>query len=206
MKKVILSQPIEKNPNYVNALRALGATVVTDELASCGALVLTGGGDVHPRLYGQPADGARGVDEARDMYELRLIDYALASEMPVFGICRGAQLLNVAFGGTLRQHIDGHSQVGGVDTLHETRTTDAALCGLYGERFTVNSAHHQCVDRLGEGLRAVQWADDGTVEAIRHERLPIFAVQWHPERLCGALRRDGAIDGAAVLRSFLDAL
>lgn len=91
-------------------------------------------------------------------------------------------MINVLLGGTLHQDIPGHRQSGNDELRHGSRTVDPLLLSLYGERFVVNSTHHQAIDRLGEGLRAVQWADDGTVEAVRHETLPIFAVQWHPER------------------------
>ena len=201
MKRIYLS---ERLPNYLAALSLPGLTA-TDDPESADALLLPGGGDVHPRFYGQHVDGAANIDEARDVRELALTRAFAAAEKPIFGICRGSQIINVAFGGTLHQHIDGHSQLNGADRLHETRTDDALLRSLYGTRLTVNSAHHQSVDRLGIGLHAVQWADDGTVEALRHAALPIFAVQWHPERLCGTFERDDAVDGGLLLKAFFSA-
>ena len=201
MKTIYLSQPL---PNYLAALTLLGLSAA-DMPEEADALLLTGGGDVHPRFYGQSPAGAAAIDEARDLRELALTRAFAARSAPIFGICRGLQVINVAFGGTLRQHIDGHGQVDGADRLHETYTDGVLLHSLYGTRFTVNSAHHQSVDRLGTQLRATQWANDGTVEALRHETLPIFAVQWHPERLCGNLARADAVDGELLLKAFFSA-
>ena len=202
MKTIYLSLPL---PNYLAALRIAGLSTAPDPMRA-DALLLPGGGDLHPRLYGQMLAGSADIDESRDARELALVRLFTARGKPVFGICRGLQLINVFFGGTLHQHIDGHSRVSGRDRLHETRTDDALLLRLYGESFTVNSAHHQSVDRLGSGLCAAQWAQDGTVEALRHRTLPLFAVQWHPERLCGDFARDDAVDGAVLLREFFSIL
>lgn len=202
MKTIYLSQPL---PNYLAALALLGLSAA-DTPETADALLLTGGGDIHPRFYAQPIAHAADIDEVRDLRELALTRTFAARSAPIFGICRGLQVINIAFGGTLRQHIEGHCQVDGADRLHETHTDDALLRSLYGTRFTVNSAHHQSVDRLGASLRAVQWAGDGTIEALRHKTLPIFAVQWHPERLCGAFARRDAVDGALVLRAFFFSL
>ena len=198
MKTIYMSKPL---PNYLAALALLGLSAA-DAPETADALLLTGGGDLHPRFYGQDITGAVNIDEARDLRELALTRAFAARSAPIFGICRGLQVINVAFGGTLHRHIDGHGQIDGLDRLHETYTDDALLRSLYGTRFTVNSAHHQSVDRLGTGLHAAQWADDGTVEALRHTTLPIFAVQWHPERLCGAFVRRDAADGALLLKKF----
>ena len=196
MIKVFLGWQKQPFYNYINALTALGARVERDEPTRCEALLLPGGGDIHPRFYGQAINGAEGIDEARDKYELALFRRFLDAGKPVLGICRGAQLINVALGGTLHQHIEGHSQIGGVDAMHGVYTDDALLRELYGERFAVNSAHHQAVDRPGAGLRVIARAEEGTVEALRHAALPVLAVQWHPERLGG--------DGEKLLRAFLE--
>ena len=201
MNRIYLSEPF---PNYLTALTLLHfSTSNTAETAD--ALLLTGGGDLHPRFYAQCTDGAFAIDETRDLREFALLREFISQGKPVFGICRGLQIINVAFGGTLHQHIDGHSQVNGADRLHETRTNDPLLRQLYGDRFSVNSAHHQSVDRPGTELYATQWAQDGTIEALRHRTLPLFAVQWHPERLCGSFVRDGAADGGLLLKAFFSA-
>ena len=201
MKTIYLSQPL---PNYLAVLSLLGLSAA-DTPEKSDALLLPGGGDIHPRFSGKKTAGATDIDEARDLRELALTHAFAARSVPIFGICRGLQVINVAFGGTLCQHIDGHGQVGGTDRLHKTQTNDTLLRSLYGARFTANSAHHQSVDRLGADLHAIQWADDGTVEALRHATLPIFAVQWHPERLSGAFKRDDAVDGGLLLKAFFSA-
>ena len=195
MKTVFLGCPEQAFSNYVIALSALGAAVERHSSARCDALLLPGGGDIHPRFYGQALRGAEDLDEARDEYELALLRRFLAAGKPVLGICRGAQLINVALGGTLRQHIDGHSQINGSDRRHSVTTDDSLLRALYGERFSVNSAHHQAAERPGDGLRVIARSPDGVVEALRHDTLPLLAVQWHPERLGEA--------GAALLDAFL---
>lgn len=147
------------------------------------ALLLPGGGDLEPWRYGQENTASRGLEPERDEAELRLLQDFTSAGKPVLGVCRGLQTINVFFGGTLLQDIPGHRAVEGADRLHAVRTAPSPLRRLFGERLTVNSAHHQAADRLGSGLRAVQWAGDGVVEALCHERLPVWAVQWHPERL-----------------------
>ena len=144
MKTVYLSVRLK---NYENALALVGAPLAeTPENAD--VLLLPGGGDMHPRFYGQALNGSEDLDEARDARELTLIDNFLCAGKPVIGICRGLQVLNVYFGGTLRQHIKGHSQIDGVDRLHAINTAPGLLRELYGTRCTVNSAHHQAIWRL----------------------------------------------------------
>lgn len=183
MKRVFLGWTAQPFRNYTAALERIGFAVERENADDCDALLLPGGCDVNPRRYGQDATRTESIDNARDICELALLQRFLDEGKPILGICRGIQLINVALGGTLRQHIYGHSRLDGADRTHIVRTDDALLRALYGECFTVNSAHHQCVARLGDGLRASAWAADGTVEALRHETLPVFAVQWHPERL-----------------------
>ncbi|MDF3148184.1 gamma-glutamyl-gamma-aminobutyrate hydrolase family protein, partial [Streptomyces sp. T21Q-yed] len=120
---------------------------------------------------------------ARDAWELALIDAALAAGIPLLGICRGMQLLNVALGGTLVQHIDGHAEVVGVFGSHTVKPVPGSLyAGVVPEEASVPTYHHQAVERLGEGLVASAYAGDGTVEAVE---LPsggwVLGVQWHPE-------------------------
>ena len=199
MKRVYLSVRLK---NYEDALALLGAECVRSP-QDADLLLLPGGGDVHPRFYGQQINGSTDIDEARDGRELALVDEFLRAGKPIVGICRGLQLLNVSFGGTLRQHIEGHDQVCGRDRLNIVHAAPGLLRTLYGARFTVNSAHHQAVETLGDGLQILACAPDGTVEAIAHKALPAFAVQWHPERLCGAFARSEAVDGAKLLSALL---
>ena len=199
MKRVYLSVRLK---NYEDALALLGAQCV-ETPQDADLLLLPGGGDVHPRFYGRALGGAADIDEARDERELALVDEFLRAGKPVVGICRGLQILNVYFGGTLHQHILGHAQVCGRDRLHVVHAAPGLLRALYGARFKVNSAHHQAVGTLGEGLQVLACAPDGTAEAIAHKALPVFAVQWHPERLCGAFSRPETADGAALLSALL---
>jgi putative glutamine amidotransferase len=162
-------------------------------------LVLTGGGDVEPSRFGDVAHPKTSlVSSDRDALELELVDRAMRDDVPVFAICRGLQVLNVALGGTLHQHVPDvvgeriqHSQP---DKRH-VRTHDVKV-QMEGTRLgtivgaselRVNSFHHQAVARLGRALRDVAWAPDNVIEAIEHTDRGrfILAVQWHPEELVG---------------------
>ena len=155
---------------------------------TCAGLLLCGGGDIESGIYGQENQGSEAPDRERDRAELELFRAFFEAGRPIFGICRGMQLINVALGGDMVQDLPPeqrtlHTSEAG-DLVHRVRARPGGLLyELYGPAFSVNSAHHQAAGRLGSGLRAVQWAGDGVVEALCHERLPVWAVQWHPERL-----------------------
>ena len=184
--------------NYSRAVTAAGGSVqFGGDPTGCDGLLLSGGGDLEPWRYGQENRGSHRMDPERDERDFRLLEEFLQRGKMVLGICRGLQVINVFFDGTLIQDLAGHSAVDGKDRLHEVSTTDCGLRRLWGgERIVVNSAHHQAVDRVGEGLQVIQRAEDGTIEGLRHERLPILALQWHPERLQTPV-------GAAVFECFL---
>ena len=163
-------------------------------------LLLAGGGDVDPSLYGQAPHPALGrVDRARDDLELALACLALRRGLPILGICRGIQVLNVATGGTLYQDLPSERpgslhhgcfqpQFPADHIAHEvTLKPESLLARTMGrEALPVNSRHHQGVDRLGEGWRAVAHAPDGLVEAMEAPGHPFaLGVQWHPENLIG---------------------
>lgn len=196
----------EKYQNYRKVISAAGGllrfSMDIGEAAGCDGLLLPGGGDMEPWRYGQTNSASRGLEPERDAAELDLLEHFTAEGKPVLGICRGLQTINVFFGGTLVQDLPGHNALTR-DRLHAVDTAVGTFGRLWGERTIVNSAHHQAVDRLGTGLQSVQWAPDGTVEALLHSKLPVWAVQWHPERLTGPMAIQGAADGGRLLEAFL---
>lgn len=181
---------------YTDCLRAHGAVAVVlpadpgHVAAITGvvdALLLTGGPDISPARYGQPRDPrSQQADELRDEFELTLITAAHAAGLPILGICRGMQMINVAFGGTLAQHVAGHLLThGAADSIQPVGVEPGSRlhAALSEHELVVNSLHHQAVAALGAGLTAAAWAPDGTIEALEHVSAPILGVQWHPEKL-----------------------
>jgi putative glutamine amidotransferase len=171
-------------------------------------LILSGGGDIHPAEFGAVAHPeTNGIRPERDTAEFALVSAALALGLPLLGICRGLQVLNVALGGTLHQHLpalvghDGHSPKQGIYSTHPVRITPGTrLASILtpgddvqrGAGLDVPTHHHQAIDQLGKGLVATAWADDGVVEAVELASPPangsgpsrrgfVLAVQWHPE-------------------------
>ncbi|CAL9597606.1 gamma-glutamyl-gamma-aminobutyrate hydrolase family protein [Streptomyces althioticus] len=153
-------------------------------VARLDGLVIAGGPDVEPVRYGAEPDPRTGPPaRGRDAWELALIAAALERGVPLLGICRGMQLLNVALGGTLFQHVDGHAEVPGVFGRHPVKPVPGTrYADAVPEEASVPTYHHQAVDRLGTGLIPSAYAEDGTVEAVE---LPapawVLGVQWHPE-------------------------
>ena len=155
-------------------------------------LVLSGGADLDPALYGQEPEKNLQVPEVdRDEWEMELFRAARKREMPILAICRGLQLVNVAFGGTLVQHVEledgsGHPQwnVDGHTATHEVHVTpDTMTASLLPSVWSVNSLHHQTVETVGDGLTVSATAPDGVVEALETPDGDLLAVQWHPELL-----------------------
>lgn len=154
-------------------------------------LLLAGGGDLDPSLYGQaPGEFLYGVNRLRDDFEVEMLRAATEIGIPVLAICRGLQLVNVARGGSLDQHItDRHGleahgvPAGGDPVLHEVRLDPESdlFSVMRVERVLSSCHHHQAVATLGEGLRPVAWTDDGIVEGVEDPRASVVAVQWHPE-------------------------
>ena len=188
MKRILLLAGKKLPVTYIKVLQDLGASpqVAEGEITADGfdGLVLCGGGDPDPMLYGQANRGSYGIEPMRDRQELACIHSFLKAQKPILGICRGMQILNIAFGGTLTQHLPTaqlHQGVG-EEVWHDLRT-EGYLRKLYGRKFSANSSHHQGIDRLGRGLRPAAWAPDGVVEAFWHERTAVLGVQFHPERM-----------------------
>ncbi|HUJ85367.1 MAG TPA: type 1 glutamine amidotransferase [Burkholderiales bacterium] len=189
---------------------------VADYARALDALVLQGGADVSPLTYGEePLDSAWAGDRMRDVYEIELLHEFVEAGKPVLGICRGAQLINVAFGGTLYQDIG--TQLAGArkhvsdafdKNLHEMRIEPGSgLARLYPgvERTRINSIHHQSIKALGRNLAVEARSEpDGVVEAIRSlGKSYVFAVQWHPEFHTPG--DDSVLDSAPILDEFLRA-
>ena len=225
MKKalIVCGSPDHSSPDdsapYQEALRAAGVEPVVvraDEhrisLDDVDGLLLMGGSDVDPARYGeQPAAETEAPDAVRDELECALIAQALERDLPLLGICRGLQILNVQHGGSLVQHLPATAR-------HRRKTADRSLpahtveivpgtllAGLAGENLTwdVNSRHHQAIARLGTGLRvSARDPDDRTVEAVeRPDRRFCIAVQWHPENQFSGDPRQ-----ASLFRAFAAAL
>ena len=186
-------QNLAARERYVRALADAGADVavvtagsaIPDDVAG---VCFAGGADIHPRHYGEiDTEGKCGpIDEARDALELAVARRVIERDLPALGVCRGFQLLNVAFGGTLLMDVPGHQVTGDdviahdVEVMPGTRLARATAAG----RMRVNSRHHQAVtqDRLAPGLRATV-LHDGLVEAFEADgHRWVVAVQWHPER------------------------
>lgn len=203
---------------YVEALARAGVATVLlphteknkpeEILESFSGLLLVGGGDVDPRRYGaEPHSAIYGVDGRRDAAEIALVRTADRIGMPTLAICRGPQLVNVAFGGTLIQHLpdvpamlEHGAPADGEPTMHDVKVAESSrLFDAVGEAtLRCESHHHQGLDRLGEGLVPVAWTGDGLVEGVEREDGWLVGVQWHPERTAASERAQQAIfDGFA---------
>jgi putative glutamine amidotransferase len=195
-----------KHNNYVQWLKRAGdIDVVTlsptlnnlEELKTCNGLVLSGGVDVYPKVYGNTRleypNKPTEFNEDRDQFEITAYRIAEEAGMPILGVCRGLQLINCIHGGTLQQDLgvnlnEVHRAVPD-DKAHGIHITAGSM--LYDiakkERAVVNSAHHQAVMELGKGLRVTARADDETVEAIERDSIDnnsfLLCIQWHPERM-----------------------
>ena len=207
MKRVFLRGEPEKFPWYVAALEAVGVEPVASLdltlAADCDGLLLAGGGDVDPSCYGQENTASGNIDHDRDRDELQLIRQFMEREKPIFGICRGHQILNVALGGTLIQHIPGHGPISDeIDAVHPVRVEHPFMQKLYGDQFISNSTHHQVLDQLGTGLSVTCRSMEGYVEGTVHENGRIFSTQFHPERMSFSKRRPDADDGEPLFRTF----
>jgi putative glutamine amidotransferase len=194
-----------------------GGPCIDDYVTDLDGLVLQGGSDVCPRTYGEePLRPEWEGDEPRDRYEIELLHGFVAAGKPVLGICRGLQILNVAFGGTLLQDIE--TQLPGAARHRDWDLYDANhhqvdlakgswLAGLYGEpgRVTVNSVHHQAIKDLAPGFQVeARSVADGIIEAIRRPGdTYVAAVQWHPEFT--PVDRGGLVDPVPLVSEFVDA-
>jgi putative glutamine amidotransferase len=185
--------------DYVRAIERAGGRAllvppsedaIEETLDALDGVIFSGGADLDPELYGQePHPETKGVQGKRDRAELALLQAALARDMPVLAVCRGSQVLNVALGGDLVQHLpevvgdEKHKHTPGEYADHDVDVDpDTRLGSLIGDRAPVKSHHHQGFGRLGEGLRESARAEDGTLEALEDpSRRFAVGVLWHPE-------------------------
>ena len=197
--------------HYIQAVELSGGQAVAsycpDLNTDYDGLILCGGNDLDPKYYGESVDGSIEIDHCRDETEWALLREFIKTGKPIMGVCRGFQLLNVFFGGTLWQDIE-NVQIHKGDLEHYPvhsvqAEKNSFLAQLYGEEFSVNSCHHQGIRKLAEDLTAIAHSQD-LVEAFYHKRMPVFGVQWHPEKMCYGMKREDCVDGAPIFRYFLE--
>lgn len=201
------TERIYVNRDYVDSVLRAGATplllpIIADQeaifqqMSACDALIFSGGQDVHPHHYNEePSHFLEAVCYERDLYEMAALRFAIQQKMAIFGICRGLQLMNVAFGGTLYQDIAkqipegslAHSQKARKDEItHAVDLADESWLQRIFKKKTLmtNSFHHQAIKDLAPEFRAIAWAKDGIIEAIeKNDDSCVVAVQWHPEMM-----------------------
>ena len=198
-----IKQSVHKiNDTYIKALESAGCAIVVIPQVNkksikgiverLDGIVLSGGEDIDPSFYHE--DKTKFVKRTkieRDNYEMLLLKYAVARKIPVLGICRGCQLINVYFGGSLYQDnslcpsntLMHHAKANKEAIMHNIIVrNDSFLDDILGEVAIVNSYHHQSIHKLGKGLMKIALSNDGIVEGIQHKELPIVGLQFHPEK------------------------
>lgn len=197
MKKIMIAgfeTAKDKYDDYIEAFRQLGAEAFLSldpkDLMRADGLVLPGSSqDMNPRLWGEKDQCSNDINDALDQSQWNMMDMAVSRRMPVLGICRGMQFINVYFGGTLIQDLPCSSahKMTVPEQYHDVMCGEnSRLRPLIGETSEVNTRHHQGVGRIGEGLQAdAVWNDgeDAVVEAISHQCDPVLGLQWHPEKM-----------------------
>lgn len=210
MKKVALAGT-ESLTNYIDALKEndieVIATIDVDEAIKCDGLLLPGGGDIDPVYYGEEMNGSDEPDREIDKAQRDILDAFVKAKKPILGICRGMQLINIYFGGSLHQDLvtrDIHTRKNDNDSIHSVKSVEEGNLfeKFYGKTFNINSAHHQGTKKLGKGLKEVLRSEDGVCEAVIHEELPIIATQFHPERMSYKQRRDDTVVGEEIFKYF----
>ncbi len=204
---------------YVRAIDAAGGRPLLvppsedgleETLAVLDGILFSGGSDLDPALYGQaPHAETNGIRPERDRGELALLQAALERDVPVLAVCRGSQLLNVARGGDLVQHLpdvvghERHRHTPGVFADHDVEVVEGTrLAALVGDRAPVKSHHHQGLGRVGEGLVTSARADDGTPEALEDPAKPFaLGVLWHPEEAEDRALFEGLVEAARAYRA-----
>ncbi len=211
MKPKILLSYGNKAEEYTEVIETFGgaadAKYCPDYSEEYDGLILCGGNDIDPSCYGEEINGAKNINYERDKADFKLTAAFAEAKKPILGVCRGSQLLNVFFGGSLYQHIENaamHISYNDVYSVHGvTAVEDTLIYDLYGSDFSVNSSHHQAVKRLGEGL-VVNARSGDIVEAFTHKSLPIIGVQWHPERMCCSRTNPDTVLADSLFKHFID--
>lgn len=215
----------KKHQNYVNWLKANeDIEIITlsaennnlSDLKKCDALVLSGGIDIHPRFYGNDNtqyDNATSLNEKRDEFEIAAFHLAQENKLPVLGICRGMQLINVIHKGTMVQDLGEekllNAHKGNPDKLHSVNVKSETILSkiVNAKSIQANSAHHQAIDKLGHDLIINALSEDGIVEGIEREETKnkpfLLAIQWHPERMHEAGLQNSA-GSAAIRKRFIE--
>ena len=172
-------------------------------------LLIPGGEDINPEFYGEENTMSHPGEREMDELQFAMLERFVDAKKPVMGICRGLQLINVFFGGTLIQNLPyacrHMAPLDKPDLMHLCRAREGSwMEELYGKKFPHNSSHHQAVKALGNDLQVDSWSllGDDVIESLHHTRLPIYAVQWHPERMCLSYERSDTVNGLPVLDFF----
>ncbi len=229
--RIVIPEIYQDVTNYTRAMQAAGIEPVVVSVQSAqilhavqkeymdyrnvrthayDGLILPGGADIDPERYGERNQGSHPARPCVDALQFRMLEDFIRLKKPVLGICRGMQLINVAFGGSLIQNLDTafrHAKnAGDPDKIHCCHAEkNSWLAGIYGEKFSHNSAHHQAVCRLAEGFVIdSRCPDDGVTEAFHHASLPVYGVQWHPERTCLSYERPETVNGLEIFCYFRD--
>lgn len=208
--KILISGTINTNFHlYREAIERSGGVVCDGYLPkydqNFDGLLLSGGCDVSPMLYGETINCTGTIDNSRDKCEMELIRQFCNAKKPIFGICRGMQILNVYFGGTLIQDLPKepmhHSDEQKV--FHSIKTKEnSAIRSIFGDEFVSNSFHHEALKDIADGFKVTAVStDDNVVEAIEHTSMPFFGVQFHPERMTPEIPE--TVDAKAIFDYFI---
>lgn len=206
--RILIGGEPHKTHNYVNALTALNVSADScyyDLLGSYDGLILPGGGDIDPYFFHETNHGSLNIDKRADYAQFKLLEHFIAQGKPILGICKGMQIINVYFGGSIIQDLPTavlhrHKEKDQFHMVYNKKNT--ILHDLYGKAMITNSAHHQGVGRLGKHMEAIALTKDNVVEAIIHTSLPILGVQWHPERMPENGRNLYMGNGKRLLKAF----
>jgi len=182
-------------PEYIEYLEKNGMQPVIlkydddnldDLIKSCDGFIISGGDDLDPSFYGETNIASTPTLKEIDLLDKKLVNYCVDNKLPLLGICRGMQAINIFLGGTLFQDIKNH-----IDRFHKIKGLDP----LFEDEFMVNTYHHQAIKDLAKGLKVIAiHEEDGIIEAVMHEKLPIIAIQWHPEQMADSVSSKALIN------------